>query len=256
MVRPSFQPIKQEKISTKITQQIKSLIAKGELKPGDVLPPERELVKIFKVSRDSLREALKSLTGMGFLEITQTHRTIVKSLAAGRIIEPLDQLIREDIHTVFELIEVRKAIEIWNAYYAAERAADEDIARLEKSVESMRKKIEQHESSVEEDANFHIAVSQAAHNKIQTHLMFSIYDLLKESIANYFDNFKLNYILDQHVRVIEAIKKKDPVLASRRMREHLDYVESVVKEHAASRNTEPDGKQSANEVVERDAQDG
>ena len=86
--------------------------------------------------------------------------------------------------------------------------------------------------------------------------MFSIYDLLKESIANYFDNFKLNYILDQHVRVIEAIKKKDPVLASRRMREHLDYVESVVKEHAASRNTEPDGKQSANEVVERDAQDG
>ena len=256
MVRPSFQPIKQEKISTKITQQIKSLIAKGELKPGDVLPPERELVKIFKVSRASLREALKSLTGMGFLEITQTHRTIVKSLAAGRIIEPLDQLIREDIHTVFELIEVRKAIEIWNAYYAAERAADEDIARLEKSVESMRKKIEQHESSVEEDANFHIAVSQAAHNKIQTHLMFSIYDLLKESIANYFDNFKLNYILDQHVRVIEAIKKKDPVLASRRMREHLDYVESVVKEHAASRNTEPDGKQSANEVVERDAQDG
>jgi GntR family transcriptional repressor for pyruvate dehydrogenase complex len=226
------------------------------LKPGDVLPPERELVKIFKVSRASLREALKSLTGMGFLEITQTHRTIVKSLAAGRIIGPLGQLIREDIHTVFELIEVRKAIEIWNAYYAAERAEEEDIARLEKSVESMRKKIEQYESSVEEDANFHIAVSQAAHNKIQTHLMFSIYDLLKESIANYFDNFKLNYILDQHARVIEAIKKKDPVLASRRMREHLDYVESVVREHAAYRNTEPDGRHSANAAVGKNTRDG
>ena len=252
MVRPDFQPIKQEKISTKIAEQIKSLIAKGDLKPGDLLPPERELVKIFKVSRASLREALKSLTGMGFLEITPAHRTIVKSLAAGRIIEPLDQLIRDDIHTVLELIEVRKAIEIWNAYYAAERAGEEDIARLEKSLESMRKKIEQHDSSVEEDANFHIAVSQAAHNKIQTHLMFSIYDLLKESIANYFDNFKLNYILDQHARVIEAIKKKDPVLASRRMREHLDYVESVVKEHAAFPNTEPDWNSAANTVVGRD----
>ena len=128
MVRPSFEPIKQEKISTKIAEQIKSLIVKGELKPGDVLPPERELVKVFKVSRASLREALKSLTGMGFLEITQTHRTIVKSLAAGRITEPLDQLIKEDIHTVFELIEVRKAIETWNAYYAAVRAGDEDVA--------------------------------------------------------------------------------------------------------------------------------
>jgi len=242
MVSPKFQPIKQEKISTKIAEQIKSLIAKGELKPGDVLPPERELVKVFKVSRASLREALKSLTGMGFLEITPTHRTIVKSLAAGRITEPLDYLIKEDIHTVFELIEVRKAIEIWNAYYAAERAGEEDIARLEKSVESMRKKIEQNDTSVEEDANFHIAVSQAAHNKIQTHLMFSIYDLLKESIANYFDKFKLNYILDQHARVIEAIKKKDPVLASRRMREHLDYVESVVREHADSDSHKLDWK--------------
>jgi GntR family transcriptional regulator, transcriptional repressor for pyruvate dehydrogenase complex len=251
MVRPTFQPIKQEKISAKIAEQIKSLITKGELKPGDVLPPERELVKIFKVSRASLREALKSLTGMGFLEITQTHRTIVKSLAAGRITEPLDYLIREDIHTVLELIEVRKAIEIWNAYYAAERAKDEDVARLENSVASMRKKIEQHSSAVEEDANFHIAVSQAAHNKIQTHLMFSIYDLLKESIANYFDNFKLNYILDQHSRVVEAIRKKDPVLASRRMREHLDYVESVVKEHAASQITESDWQSSANAIVGR-----
>ncbi|MBW2427971.1 MAG: FadR family transcriptional regulator, partial [Deltaproteobacteria bacterium] len=79
MVRPNFEPVKPEKISTKIAQQIKSLITTGELKPGDVLPPERELVKVLKVSRASLREALKSLTGMGFLEVTQTHRTIVKS---------------------------------------------------------------------------------------------------------------------------------------------------------------------------------
>lgn len=256
MVRPSFQPIKQEKISAKIAEQIKSLIAKGELKPGDVLPPERELVRIFKVSRTSLREALKSLTGMGFLEITPTHRTIVKSLAAGRIIEPLDQLIREDTHAIFELIEVRKAIEISNAYYAAERAGQEDIARLEKSVLSMRQRIEQHESSVEEDAKFHLAVSQAAHNKIQMHLMFSIYDLLKESIADYFDKFKLNYILDQHTRVIGAIKKRDPVLASRRMREHLDYVESVVKEHAAFDSTDPAAGHSPNAAVGQDTRGG
>ena len=249
MVRPRFQPIKQEKISTKIAEQIKSLIATGELRPGDVLPPERELVKVFKVSRASLREALKSLTGMGFLEITPTHRTIVKSLAAGRITEPLDHLIREDIHTIFELIEVRMAIETWNAHYAAERANDEDIARLESCIESMRVKIKQHSSAVEEDANFHIAVSQAAHNKIQTHLMFSIYDILRESIANYFDDFKLNYILDQHYRVVEAIKKKDPVLAGRRMREHLDYVESVVKEQADSDNHELDWKSQANAII-------
>ena len=82
MVSPEFKPIKQEKISTKIVEQIKSLIAKGDLKPGDALPPERELISLLNVSRPSLREALNTLATMGFLEITQRHRTIVKSLTS------------------------------------------------------------------------------------------------------------------------------------------------------------------------------
>jgi GntR family transcriptional repressor for pyruvate dehydrogenase complex len=232
MVRPIFEPIKQEKISTKIEEQIKSLILKGELKPGDVLPPERELVKVFKVSRASLREALKSLTGMGFLEITERHRTIVKSLAAGRMIDPLDQLLKEDIQTVFELIEVRKAIESWSTYYAAKRATADEIAGLEKSVESMRIKIEKGINVVEEDADFHVAISKATHNKIQTHLMFSIYDILKESLVSYYESIKMQDIYEQHCQVVEAIKKRDSELASRRMHEHLDYVLSSVKEIA------------------------
>ena len=133
MVSPKFQPIKQEKISTKIAEQIKTLINSGELKPGDALPPERELVKVFNVSRASLREALNTLAGMGFLEMSQKHRTIVKSLASGRITDPLHHLLQEDIQTVFELIEVRKAVETWSAYHAAKRATADDIARLEKS---------------------------------------------------------------------------------------------------------------------------
>ncbi len=233
MVSPKFKPIKQEKISTKIVEQIKSLIKEGDLKPGDALPPERDLVKVFNVSRASLREALNSLAGMGFLEMSQKHRTIVKSLASGRITEPLQLLIKDDIQTVFELIEVRKAIETWNAYHAAERAKDDDIARLEKSLDLMRTKIEQRISVVEDDADFHLALAEATHNKIQTHLMFSIYDLLKESLGGYYESIRMQDIYDQHCKVVEAIKKRDPDLASRRMREHLDYVESRVKEFSS-----------------------
>ncbi|MBW2338136.1 MAG: FadR family transcriptional regulator [Deltaproteobacteria bacterium] len=233
MVSPKFKPIKQEKISTKIVAQIKSLIKEGDLKPGDALPPERELVKVFNVSRASLREALNSLAGMGFLEMSQKHRTIVKSLASGRMTEPLHLLIKDDIKTVFELIEVRKAIETWNAYHAAERAKDDDIARLEKSLDLMRTKIEQRISVVEDDADFHLAMAEATHNKIQTHLMFSIYDLLKESLGGYYKSIRMQDIYNQHCKVVEAIKKRDPDLASRRMQEHLDYVESRVKEFSS-----------------------
>lgn len=233
MVSPEFRPVKQEKIATKIVAQIKSLIIKGDLKPGDVLPPERKLISLLKVSRPSLREALNTLTAMGFLEISQRHRTVVKSLAAGSITEPLHRLLKEDMQTVFELIEVRKAMETWNAYHAAERATVADIARLEKSTESMRIKIEQEMSVVEADANFHLAISEATHNKIQTHLMFSIYDILKESLGKYLESINMSDIFDQHSKVVEAIIKRDPDLAAVRMREHLDYVESRVKELAS-----------------------
>jgi GntR family transcriptional repressor for pyruvate dehydrogenase complex len=233
MVSPKFKPIKQEKISTKIAEQIKSLIKEGDLKPGDALPPERELVKVFNVSRASLREALNSLAGMGFLEMSQKHRTIVKSLVSGRMTEPLHLLIKDDIQTVFELIEVRKSIETWNAYHAAQRAKEDDFVRLEKSTESMQAKIERRISVVEDDADFHLAIAEATHNKIQTHLMFSIYDLLKESLGGYYESITMQDIYDQHCKIVAAIKKRAPELASRRMLEHLDYVESRVKEFSS-----------------------
>ena len=232
MVSPKFQPIKQEKISTKIAEQIKALINNGDLKPGDALPPERELVKVFNVSRASLREALNTLAGMGFLEMSQKHRTIVKSLTSGRITDPLHHLLKEDIQTVFELIEVRKAIESWSAYHAARRATFDEIAALEKSLETMRNKIDKGISVIEDDANFHVAISEATHNKIQTHLMFSIYDILKESLGKYYESINIRKVYEQHYKMVEAIKKRDSALASRRMHEHLDYVETSLKELA------------------------
>ena len=92
---------------------------------------------------------------------------------------------------------------------------------------------EQGISVVEDDANFHLAISEATHNKIQTHLMFSIYDILKESLGKYYESIKMQEVYEQHCKVVDAIKKRDSALASRRMHEHLDYVETSIKELAA-----------------------
>ncbi|MBW1774958.1 MAG: hypothetical protein JRJ82_19045, partial [Deltaproteobacteria bacterium] len=63
--------------------------------------------------------------------------------------------------------------------------------------------------------------------------MFSIYDILKESLGKYLERIKMSDIYDQHCKVVDAIKKKDADLAAVRMREHLDYVKSRVKELAS-----------------------
>ncbi len=83
-----FKSIKHTKVSDEIVNQIKNQISKGMLKPGDRLPPERELVKEFGVSRPSLREALNTLVAIGFLEV-KGKRTFIKSVASESMQDPL-----------------------------------------------------------------------------------------------------------------------------------------------------------------------
>jgi len=168
---------------------------------------------------------------MGFLEASKGNRTIVKSLASGRMLDPLNQLLKDDIMIVFELIEVRKAIEAWNAYYAAKRATPADIERLEINITSMKEKIGGHDFAFEKvDADFHLAISEATHNKIQTHIMFTIYDTIRESIGKYFRNINFNDVYHQHQDIVQAIKKKNPEEAREKILEHLEYVENRIKE--------------------------
>ncbi len=224
-----FQAIKQKKISSQIVDQIKNLITNGQLKPGDSLPPERELMKVFNVSRPTLREALNMLSTMGFVQMSQRQRTKGKSLMPGSVTEPLRRLLKDDIKTSVELGESRTIIETANAQMAAERATKKDILRLEKSIELMHRNIEKNSNVSEEDVQFHLAVAEATHNKIQTHLMFSLYDLLKEKVELCYHG-GISDILGQHSKIVEAIKKRDGVLARKRMEEHLAYVELQINQ--------------------------
>ena len=223
-----FRAIEQRKVSAQIVDQVKSLIANGRLKPGDALPPERELMKVFNVSRPTLREALNTLSTMGFVQMAQRRRTRVKSLVPSNITEPLHHLLKDDIKVSLELIEARSIIETGNARLAAKRATAEDIERLEKCLGTMHKKLKDNTSFTDEDAGFHLAIAEATHNKVQSHLMFSIYDLLKEKVGLCYYDDETEYIYRQHVAIVEAIKARDEFLAQAKMVEHLAYIESLL----------------------------
>src|SRR5512139_2163504 len=205
-----FKTIKHVRVSDEIIQQIKILIGQGKLKPGDRLPPERDLGKEFGVSRPSLREALNSLVAMGFLEV-KGKRTFIKSVASESMQNPLSLLLKADTQKIFDLIEVRKAIEAWGAFLAAQRATEEDIKQLANIIEEMREAFEKGRSWEKQDADFHLGLAQATHNTIQTHIMSTIYDLLRESMAKVFkDRSKVKKLLDHHNRIFSAIKNHSP----------------------------------------------
>ncbi|MGQ9509934.1 MAG: FadR/GntR family transcriptional regulator, partial [Thermodesulfobacteriota bacterium] len=231
-----FKPVKHIKVSEEIVNQVKELIAQGLLKPGDRLPPERELVKVFGVSRPSLREALNSLITMGFLEI-KGKRTFIKSIASGSIQEPISLILKADAQKIFDLIEVRKAMETWAAFHAAQKATHEDIQRLEKILQKMKIAFQERKSWEKEDADFHLAIAQSTHNPIQAHIMFSIHDLLSESVGKVFrDRAKVKRLIEQHERIFNAIKNHSPEKARERTLEHLNYVESEVKTYTANKH--------------------
>ncbi len=228
MGMPVYQPIKQAKVSTLIVDQIKDHIVHGNLSPGDPLPSERELMKSFNVSRSSLREALKILDAMGFVTIEQRKRTRVKSLVPESFIDPIHTLLKEDMTTVLEVIEVRKCMETWNAQHAAERANDSDIKRLKENIQSMKLKIKKKQSLIEDDAAFHLLISEMTHNTIQTHLMTSIYGIIQNSVGICYEENDASSILDEHQRIYLAIKQRDANLARNEMERHLDSVQARI----------------------------
>ncbi|MDI7261401.1 MAG: FadR/GntR family transcriptional regulator [Thermodesulfobacteriota bacterium] len=225
-----YKAVKHTKVSDEIVNQIKRLISDGKLKPGDRLPPERELIKQLGVSRPSLREALNALAAMGFLDVKQAKRTFVKSMTSERMNDPLSLLLKSDVQKIFNLIEVRKAIETWGAFHAAQRATEEDIEQLEAIIEQMKGAFEKGRSLEKLDADFHLAIAQATHNTVQIHIMSTIYDYLRESVAKIFtDPKKVEKLYQQHYQIFSAVKNHSPDKAKERTFEHLNYVESEVK---------------------------
>jgi GntR family transcriptional repressor for pyruvate dehydrogenase complex len=225
-----FQPIKPKKVSTQIAEQIRTSILNGEFSPGDKLPPERELAEMFGVSRPSVREALNILSSSGMVMSYQGGGTVVMSLVDPAMGHPLSELIRVEQERALDVIEVRKGMESWTAFYAAQRALPEDLRRLEEIVGGMQRNLEDFRPSEDLDANFHIVIARSTHNIVWLHLMQSLFDVMKEfqqSVwrAVYLTSEDHHLLYTHHRRIFEAIRAKDAEAARTAMIEHLNFAE-------------------------------
>jgi len=225
-----FKPIKPKKVSAQIAEQIRSSILAGEFSPGDKLPPERELAEMFGVSRPSVREALNVLSAAGLVESYQGGGTVVRSLVETSTGNPLSEMIKVEQERALDVIEVRKCMEGWTAYFAAQRALPEDLRRLEEIVDNMERNMEAVKPSQELDASFHIVIAQATHNVVWLHLMQSVFDAIKEFQRGVWQSTYLTEedhrnLYSHHRAVFEAIRDRDPVKAQKVMLEHLTFAE-------------------------------
>ena len=230
-----FNAIKPKKISEEIVEQLRSHIFQGKLKPGERLPPERELAKLLNVSRASLREALNILQGMGLLEIQQGNRSFVRPITTRSVQDPLMAFLKASESNVFKLLEIRKYLEIGSVSLATERATPSEIQKLQKILEVMEEDINRNRLGAKADIEFHITIAETTRNQLYMHLMHTIYDLLQDKIRNAWGGVfrKKNRrmkLLKQHMGIMTAIKKRDRLMGIERAMIHFDYVEENWKE--------------------------
>lgn len=227
--RTEFEAIRRTKLYEKVAQQIQGLIRDGLLKPGDHLPPERELAETFQVSRSSVRDAIRALEVMGLVEPRQGEGTVVRDVTAETLVNPLSALLTQKRELVSELLDLRLMIEPPLAGRAAKHATEEEILGLEDILRRQKEKVSRGELAVEEDTEFHYAIAKAARNSVVLKVVDVFMDLLRESREQTLQvDGRLQKSFTGHRRILDAIKNRKASLAEAAMRRHIEEIERVV----------------------------
>jgi GntR family transcriptional regulator, transcriptional repressor for pyruvate dehydrogenase complex len=224
-----IEAVRRPRLSEEIAKQLQVMIGDGRLKPGDLLPPERELVRRFQVSRGSVRDALHALGAMGLVRSRQGEGTVVRDLSPDALTAPLPAALAPRRELVAELLELRKIIEPAFAARAAAHATPEEIAALEDLLVRQREKSRRHESTIEEDSEFHYVVAMASGNSVVNRVVDVLMDLMRESRTRSLQvEGRLERSIDGHARIVRAIRRRSPKAAELAMRRHLAEIESLL----------------------------
>ena len=223
-----FAAIRRNKVYEEVARQIQNHILE-HLKPGDVLPPERELAQQFGVSRGSVRDAIRSLEHIGLLEPRQGVGTIVCEPSSDALVSPLAAVLVQRRKLVGELLEVRNIIEPPLAGRAALHATAGELAEMEQILERQHEKLLRGEMSIEEDSDFHYHIALAADNSVVLRIVDVLMDLLRETRERSLQTGgRAEKSLAGHRRILATLKRRDPAASEAAMRRHLEEIESIV----------------------------
>jgi GntR family transcriptional regulator, transcriptional repressor for pyruvate dehydrogenase complex len=226
---PLFSPIRLERVSDKVANQLKKVITQGIFKVGDRLPSERDLAEQMGVSRPSVREAIQQLELQGMVESVHGGGTIVRSLAEKEIRTPMEALLGQDKRLVVELAEVRAFMEAWAAKQAAINRTDEELERIRSYLEEMERDLEKGRIRAEVNVKFHTEIASASHNTIFLHLIQSVYKLISWSIRLHREEILVTAqdqgaIFTHYMKIFKGIQNRDAKAAEAAMSEHLHFV--------------------------------
>jgi len=244
-MRDFIQPVTKQRLSDGVVDQLKSLLAERNLRPGDKLPSERELSALFKVGRPSIREAIRTLDILGFVDIRPGQGIFVKEPNTDFYLKNLQDsvgmLMEMQQRTFIELLEVRVILETQTAFLAAVNARQKDLDLLDQAFEELEKAIIRYETTlrdedmqtyINKDFAFHSAVAICSRNNVLHVMINFIEDLIKRSSRRFLslpDLLKVSReFFAEHGKIREAIRSRSQAGAAEAMRSHLQHAREVM----------------------------
>ena len=224
----------QGKAYERVISYIKGEILKGHLKQGEKLPPERELAEQLGVGRNSVREALRTLSLMGFISSTQGAGNFVSCDIEKNLSESTQMMMLLGATDYRQVSELRQGLEGQTVLLAAERITPAQLAQLEDIVWRLRDETDL-EKSTALDKQLHYLIGEAAGNK----LILVILRAMSETVDGFISHMREKMMLDDvyrkrlqdaHQGIVLALQDRNGLEAARMMREHFAVVDNAMEE--------------------------
>jgi GntR family transcriptional repressor for pyruvate dehydrogenase complex len=221
--------------------QILDMLISSGLTPGERLPPERELCVRLDVSRTVVREALNLLEARGLISIEHGRGAVVSGGNIDAVRDTLGLILRVRPKALWELLEIRKILEVEIAGLAAERAGDEYASAMRVQLDRMLASIDTPEGYIDADVEFHSLLARGARNEVLLTMLEPVVDLLRASrqvSASRRPGSALRAV-GEHEEILRRVEVGDADGARREMRAHLSNtakdIEAVLGEGALDR---------------------
>ncbi len=231
-----------------LVKRVLQLVQCGKLPLGSRLPAERRLAEMLKVSRPSIRQALKGLEAMGIVvcRVGDGNFITSKASAANLLTEPMQFAIRANKISRRQLFEMREVIEVHVAALTAVRADAEALAAIRHELEEMERHRANPRLLAEKDYRFHSAIVRGCGNPIFELLFEPVSALIWEDLADRMHLFDPDYTVELHRNIFRAIESRDVVRTMTLMKEHLEIGYEIV---VAAEPENPESNTGASKVA-------
>jgi len=213
-----------------ITRKLLDFLLSGEVEPGSRIPSERQLAEALGVGRSSVREAVKSLSLLGLLDVRQGDGTYLSRSSSDLLPRVIEWGLLLEEPRIMDLLEARAEIEIVAAGLAAARASSEQVVGLRERLDAMRAAGNDVDAYVDADIAFHLEVANASGNAVLGNLITSLRALLRvwaDKVLHFAGETHTS--LAMHEPIVSAIEAQDPAAARDAMRAHMERAHRRLK---------------------------